>query len=161
MKSASTPEFSCVQASILFAPTLGSRTSCAASGFPCRLNSSCVLHFEFYCPEVPAPFAIEDLCVCALDVHRYLGVASSTQRGDKVGTILAILRPAASNNLRYSDSVRSRPPFITSMFRSSNLLNDFFPPAGTMNSTSNTLLCCPMERLQFRRILSARSSSQS
>jgi transposase len=48
--------------------------------------------------------------------------ASSTLSGDNVGMILVIRSPAALNNWRNSIAVRSRPPFITSMFRSSTLL---------------------------------------
>src|SRR5579872_7130161 len=41
-----------------------------------------------------------------------------------VGMTLVSFSPAASNSVRYSLSVRSRPPVITSMFRSMNLLKD-------------------------------------
>lgn len=51
----------------------------------------------------------------------YAGAASITIISDGVGTIRVSLKPAASRRVRYSTSVRSRPPVITSMLRSMNL----------------------------------------
>ena len=59
--------------------------------------------------------------------------------GDSVGIILVSLKPAASNSVRYSSSMRSRPPVMTSMFRSMNLLKCGSLPCGTTASTSKSL----------------------
>jgi hypothetical protein len=91
----------------------------------------------------------------------YLRAASTIQRGDSVGMTLVILSPAASNNSRNSVLVLSLPPFITSMFKSSNLLNETSCHSGTTHSTTRTLPCRAIDTWQFRRTHVAWSSSQS
>jgi hypothetical protein len=55
--------------------------------------------------------------------------------------------------------VRSRPPVITSMFRSRSLLKQFAPGSGTTISTSETLLVFAIALRQYFRILILRSHS--
>jgi hypothetical protein len=51
----------------------------------------------------------------------YVRAASSTLISDRVAMISVRFKSAAASSPRYSSSVRSRPPVITSMLRSINL----------------------------------------
>ena len=70
-------------------------------------------------------------------------------------------RRARASSSRYSSSVRSLPPVTASMMTSINLISSGLSPGGTSVSASRTLPCERIARLQFSRILAARSSSQS
>jgi hypothetical protein len=91
----------------------------------------------------------------------YVGTASMRLIGDCVGMILVSDRSAAFNILRYSSSVRSRPPGHTNIQRSRNFVNVAASAGGTTNSISNKRGVDDMAFRQQRRICSARSSGQS
>ena len=59
------------------------------------------------------------------------GIASMTLIGAMVGITFESLKPLAVNSLRYSASVRSLPPDMTSMLRSSKLANETSLEAGS------------------------------
>jgi hypothetical protein len=72
-----------------------------------------------------------------------------------------MLDSAVSNSPRYSASLRSRPPEMTSMFRSMRLSKERLLSGDISVSTTSTLPLRASARWQFVRIAALRSSSQS
>ena len=68
----------------------------------------------------------------------YTLIPSSTQAFSFVGIILESLKPDDSNRFLNSDSVRSRPPVVTSISRSSSLaMEGPFPGGITISKTKS------------------------
>src|SRR5262249_34468677 len=86
---------------------------------------------------------------------------SITQVGEAVGTILVMRNPAPARRSRNWAAVRSWPPTMTSISRSSSLPTWGPLPGGMTISASRTRPPGPAARRQFLRIVVARVSSQS
>ena len=89
------------------------------------------------------------------------GRPSITLTSLAVGVIFVSLNPASAYSLRYSLSVRSLPPGMTSMFRSSSLPKLGSLPGGITVSTNSSRPSAPIARRTFVRICRDWSSFQS
>ena len=81
--------------------------------------------------------------------------------GAMVVTTIVRQNPLALNSRPNSASVRSWPPDMSSMLRSSKLANETSLDAGRRLSITRIFPESPIARLQFFRMLTAELSSQS
>jgi len=82
-------------------------------------------------------------------------------KSGEVGTAGLRRKPARANNRRYSSTVRSFPPVMSSIATSANFTADGAFPSGRTHPTNKTTPSAGTARRQLARIIWARSSSQS